>query len=435
MTLRNPAAPAPDAAALARAIETGSFDSRLRELYAQSEIAGQRARYLSLLRRFQGLFGPGPVRLVSSPGRTELGGNHTDHNQGKVLAASIQLDSIAAVRPQAGMGVELHSEGYTDPFKVDLSDLARREEEAGRSEALIRGIAARLVSGGSRVGGFVGCMASSVARGSGLSSSASVEILIGSVFNLLFNDGGISSLALAITGQYAENNYFGKPCGLMDQIACSTGGIVAIDFLDPLKPEISQIDVDFTSRGLSLIVVDTGGSHADLTADYAAIPSEMRAVASELGGAVCRDIRRSDLLSALPAIRAAVGDRAVLRALHFFDENERVERQAEALRAARIDDYLAEVRSSGRSSMELLQNGYPISASREQGIPLALALSEPFVRHRGAARVHGGGFAGTIQSYVPLERVDEYRALMSRVFGPKAVTRLSVRPRGVVALT
>ncbi len=415
-------------------IESGSLDERLAALYGAEAVGPNRERCLTLLRDFRKRFGPGPVRIVSAPGRTELGGNHTDHNQGKVLAASIQLDMLAAVAPREGSDVELYSEGYDHAFRVDLGALDRRADEQGKPEALIRGVAARLAQEGRRIGGFIGCITSTVLPGSGLSSSASFEVLVGSIINHLHNGGTIPIIALAIAGQFAENEYFGKPCGLMDQIACGSGGVAAIDFRNPSEPEIERIDANFGAAGLSLVVVNTGGSHADLTADYAAIPQEMRSVARALGGEVCRDISLGTLLDALPRLRRTVGDRALLRALHFLHENERVARQAEALRGKHIDRYLDEVRASGRSSIALLENVFPPKSTAEQGIALALALTEPFVAGTGAARVHGGGFAGTIQAYIPAPRLEEYASFMDGLFGASAVTALRIRNEGATAL-
>ncbi len=412
-------------------VEAGGLDRFLADLYGPRETEAQRRRYARLARR--AAFSSGDLLLVSTPGRTELGGNHTDHNNGKVLAASVDLDSLAAVARSDDLVVELFSEGFQAPFRVDLRDTSPRSSERGTTEALIRGVAARLAALGFRIGGFRGGIASDVLRGSGLSSSASIEVLLGTCFSHLYNSGGLQAETIASAGKYAENVYFGKPSGLMDQMACATGGIVGIDFLLPEAPKVERIPFDFLSHGYALTVVDTGSSHDDLTEDYAAIPAEMRAVAGALGKSVCREISYPELLGALPRLRASAGERAILRAMHFLDENARVDREIEALKEGDIGGYLAAVRESGSSSWRLLQNCWSPRAASEP-IPLALALSERFLSGDGACRVHGGGFAGTIQTYVPTGRSEEYRALMEGAFGAGSVTGLRVRNEGSIAV-
>jgi galactokinase len=394
------------------------------------------------VQRWQGLvdehrrrFGESEVHLFSAPGRTEIGGNHTDHNHGKVLAAAIDLDAIATAAASSEERMTVFSSDYGRPFVVTLDELAAVPAERGTTAALIRGIASRFRQVGHAIGGFCACVASNVPVGSGLSSSASIEMLIATIFNALYNGGRIEPKQIAVIGQYAENVYFGKPCGLMDQIVCAMGGIVSIDFNDPSTPLVEKIEFDFTAAGYSLLVVNTGGSHADLTEDYASIPREMKSVAAQFGRQVCRQISEQELLSRLTELRASVGDRAILRALHFLHENHRVDLQAEALRKRDMQGFLQLVGESGSSSFRWLQNCFTPRAVTEQGIPLALALAEEFIRrYEGACRVHGGGFAGTILVFLPRARVEEFRLLMESVFGSGCVKVLRVRSQGSIEI-
>jgi len=372
------------------------------------------------------------LRFYSAPGRTELGGNHTDHNHGKVLCAAVGLDTAACVAPNGGAIVSLKSEGF-EPVCVDLGSLEPVPGERGSTAALVRGVAAGLAQRGIPLHGFDCATHSFVLPGSGLSSSAAIEVLLGTIMTDLAG-ARLDPVEIARIGQYAENEYFGKPCGLMDQTASAVGGIVAIDFADPSAPGIRRLDFDFEERGLALAIVDTGGSHADLTPEYASVPAEMKAVASALGAECLRDVDPAALVARGPEIRRSCGDRALLRAFHFADENARVDEMAQALESGDLDAYLKLVRKSGRSSWELLQNLYAPSAPREQGLPLALALSSMFIGRKGAWRVHGGGFAGTIQAYVPVSIMDGYAALMARYFGPGAARRVSVRPSGAARI-
>lgn len=381
-----------------------------------------------------------PVWLVSAPGRSELGGNHTDHNLGKALACSINLDTAAVVAPRADAHARLWSQGF-EPVAVDLSDTSARERERGTTAALLRGVAGGLAEAGYSVGGFDAVVSSRVLPGSGLSSSASVEVLIGTAFSALYNDGRVDPVTVARIGQRAENKYFGKPCGLMDQLASAVGGIIGIDFQSPDRPGIERLSYSFRDHGMALLIVDTGGSHADLTDDYAAVPQEMRAVAQAMRTEFMRGVSRETLLERLPELRPAVSDRAVLRALHFIDDTKRVNEMVDALRRDDIQSYLHLVAESGRSSAMLLQNTFSAHAPDEQGVSLALALTEQFFADNGlangrgaACRVHGGGFAGTIQAYLPLDQVDGYERFMNRVFGAAAVTELAVRDHGAFAV-
>ena len=408
----------------------------LETLYGKKEevLNFQVRRYEKLAFDFKKLFGIEELHLFSTPGRSEIGGNHTDHNHGRVLAASINLDSIAAAAPTEDDTVTLHSEGYHHPFRVSLDDLTLREKEKNTTAALIRGIAAGLKERGYRIGGFKAAMTSQVLVGSGLSSSASVEVLIGSIFNTLYNENAIEPDILAMIGQFAENQYFGKPCGLMDQMTCAVGGFVTIDFKDPGKPVVKKIPFDFAAQNTHLLVVDTGGNHADLTADYASVPAEMKAVARVLGGKVLRDVPYEKVLKKIPGLRAKTGDRAILRAMHFFLDNDRVERQVEALENGDFERFLDLVNASGNSSMKWLQNCYTTQAPDDQGVTLALALSENYINRigKGACRVHGGGFAGTIQVFMNDAYIEEYIYLMASIFGRNTIKVLDIRPVGTL---
>ena len=411
------------------AIDDDRPGSPLRRLYG-SLAALQKPRYRQLLERVDVQFHAEEIRVFSTPGRVELGGNHTDHNGGKVLAASVQVDSIAVVERTDDNAVTLFSEGYDSPFHVDLSSIDKKDAEAGHTEALIRGVAARLKTTGYRIGGFRGYMTSTVLPGSGLSSSASVEILFGTIFNYLYNEGSINVIELSLAGQFAENMYFGKPCGLMDQIACATGGVISIDFQKPQQPLVEKVNTAFSDFGYALQVCNTGGSHADLTDDYAAVTLEMRSVAEFFGKRLCRELTIEQVLARIPDLRTEVGDRAILRCLHFFLDNERVDRQLAALRDSDFPTYLDAVRSAGDSPWELLQNNYSTKNPREQGVPLSLAMSRLFLGEAAAVRIQGGGFAGTMQAYVPLEQANGYREFMEEVLGRGAVTAIRIRSIG-----
>ncbi len=409
----------------------------LARLYGEDSenLLRQARRWDELIRRFHEHFGAAKPRYFSAPGRIEIGGNHTDHNRGKVLAAAVDLDSIAAAAPADDGQVTIISEGYNRPFVVSVHDVAPHPAERETTSALIRGIAARFRQLGFEADGFRACIHSDVPVGSGLSSSASIEVLIATIWNEMHNGGAIPPDRIALIGQYAENVYFGKPSGLMDQITCATGGIVKIDFQDPDSPRIESIDFDFESSGYVTLVVDTGGSHADLTDEYASIPREMREVAAQFGREVCRQISEDDILGMLSEVRARVGDRAVLRALHFLRESRRVEQQVEALRRGDMPRFLRLIEESGSSSYRLLQNCLVPRRPMEQGIPLALALAENFVQaHGGACRVHGGGFAGTILVFLPPARSDGFRTLMESAFGTGCVRCLRIRRRGATEL-
>ena len=428
----------------------------LESMYGADALARARERYAALIAGFPGTDDDAPharggLRLFSAPGRTELAGNHTDHNRGRVLAASVQLD-VAALAARRGDGrVFVRSAGFPDTLVSLIDDAGRpdlspKPEELGSTAALVRGVAAGFAARGVEVGGFAASVSSDVPQGSGLSSSAAVEVLVAKIFDCLYGGERFSALELARIGQEAENVFFGKPCGLMDQVACAFGGAVAIDFADPAAPAVTKVGFDPLAAGFALCVVDTRGSHADLTPDYAAIPREMGDVARFFGKSFLREIDLPMVLSNAREIRKSAGDRALLRAIHFFDENRRVSDMAALLgelEAARdgagrreiMGRVLDIVNESGDSSWELLQNIYSPRSPGEQGLSLALAASREFFRSRGvkaACRVHGGGFAGTAQAYVPTDALGDYRARMEALFGAGALTVLRVRQAGAV---
>jgi galactokinase len=413
-----------------RSAETGIL---LKRLYGKENSGAALERCLELLEKAEKTFSKGDFCLVSSPGRTELGGNHTDHNHGRVLAAAVRFDAIAAAAASGDTLVTLVSEGY-QTIKLDLASLEPEPGERGGTAALLRGTARYLNDSGFRIGGFNAVMDSRVPAGSGMSSSACVEVLFAAILNHLYNSGTIEWPVMAQAGQYAENVFFGKPCGLMDQMACAGGGILSMDFKEPGKPDWRRVDFDFGKTGYALAIVMTGGSHADLTGDYAAIPAEMKAVASSFGREVLRGLEPSDIVSRVKTLRESHGDRAVLRALHFLDENERVAKMVSALEKGNWGKYLKRVDDSGRSSWTLLQNVVGGKDAADQGMALALALTARFLGKDGACRVHGGGFAGTIQAYLPEKRMREYAKLMEGAFGPGCVLEAGIRPEGAVRL-
>jgi len=429
----------PEARCLVQALASGTADVQFAQLYGEGTgvLPFQLARYAGLIEHLVGTW-PGDaaadVRLFSSPGRTEVGGNHTDHNAGRVLAAAVDLDIAAAVRAKDDGVIRVLSEGYP-PFAIRMDELEPIDAERLTSAALVRGVCARIKQLGYAIGGFDAALSGRVPKGSGLSSSAAFEVLIATILNHLYNGGGIPPIAVAQLSQYAENVFFGKPCGLMDQTTCAIGGFVTIDFADFANPVVRRVDFDFAHSGYTVVIVDTGGSHADLNDDYAAIRQEMKEVARALGGAVLRQCSKKTMLDRLPWLRTQVSDRAILRALHFFDDDQRVVQQVEALEARRFVDFLELVIASGRSSWMLCQNCYQPSDLRRQEVALALALSADLLNGRGAWRVHGGGFAGTIQAFVPQDLVDPYVAAMQALFGSGACHRLLVRPVGACELT
>lgn len=423
-------------AELKQALAGTTLDSRFCEIYGSAALETQKARYLHAVEEFEKLYGTDrEAALYSVAGRSELSGNHTDHNHGCVIAASIDLDIIAVASPSAGSVIRVKSEGFPEDV-VDFGIYnAPNPARYEKSDSLIAGMVAGFRKEGLAVGGFDAYTTSNVLKGSGISSSAAFEDMIGNILNYVYNDGKVSNVEIAKLAQYAENRFFGKPCGLMDQMACAVGGIIAIDFRDPSAPVIEQTDFDLSAAGYNLCIVNTGGNHADLTGDYASVPAEMKSVAAYFGKEVLRDTDENAVLAAIPALREKVGDRAILRALHFFAENRRVAAQKAALKAGDLDTFLANVIASGRSSFCYLQNVYTTKNVSEQGLSLALCLAERVLSGKRAAwRVHGGGFAGTIQAFVPTEDVAEFRAVMDAAFGEGRCMVLRVRPEGALRI-
>lgn len=402
-----------------------------KKLYGMDPLERERhaKRYTLLLRQFEETFGSAEVTFFSSPGRTEIGGNHTDHNYGRVLAGAVNLDNVAVATINRSDVIRIESAGYAG-FEVNLRSLKPDPDEKYTSAALVRGICSRLKELGYAIGGFDACIDGGVPKGSGLSSSASFEVLIGAIISQLFNAGKVDPIQNAIIGQYAENHYFGKPCGLMDQTACAMGGLITIDFKDPANPVVKKVNFDFTATGYALVITDTGGNHADLNDEYASLPTDMKAVAAELGAKVLRQVSLEQVLEIAPAIREKVGDRAILRAIHFQGDNQRVVDQVAALERNDFKAFLSMVVESGYSSYMYNQNIFPVNNVKEQGVSLALALSELVLKGKGAWRVHGGGFAGTIQAFVPNELLDPYIRALEHVYGPGSCHKLFIRQAG-----
>ncbi len=413
--------------------DKGEFDSSLKKIYVfDKDVSYQKERYSDLADMYVSEYGDAEkLSFYSAPGRTEVCGNHTDHNNGKVLAASINLDAVAVVSKKDGNITRVKSVGY-DRDDVDISDLNVHIEGFGTSKELIRGMYAGFVERGYNVGAFDAYTTSSVLSGSGLSSSAAFEVLIGTILNYLFNDGKVSPVEIAQIAQFSENKYFDKPCGLMDQMASSVGGFVKIDFKDTKNPVIDKIDFEFSSCNHSLCIVDTGGSHADLTDEYGAVRKEMESAAACFGKKVLREVDKEDFYKNIKKVRTEAGDRAVVRAMHFFADNDRVDTEAEALNNNDFELFKENVISSGRSSYMYNQNVYSSKAPGEQPLSVALCIAERLLKGKGAWRVHGGGFAGTMQAFVPNELLDEYLNEMKAVFGENSCYVLSVRPCGGV---
>ncbi len=418
---------------LLKRIESGHYDRTFARLYG-NEIDKQRARYRQAVLKFSEIYGSErKAVLFSAPGRTEIGGNHTDHNHGRVLAASVNLDIIAVASLSDQNAIRIKSEGF-DEDTVSLNDLSPKQEDQGHSSALIRGLAEKFAKNKFKIGGFDAYTTSNVLKGSGLSSSAAFEVLVGTVLNHLYNDGNVGAVEIAKMAQYAENVHFGKPCGLMDQTASAVGGIITIDFADIQNPLIRKVDFDFASTGYNLCIVDTGGDHADLTHEYASITVDMKAVSKSLGVNFLRETNMDMLLKSLPLVRKNHGDRAALRAIHFLRDNQRVSSQVNALQSGDFDEFLRLVIESGHSSFEYLQNVYSISNTNEQGLSLALCLAQGILDGEGAWRVHGGGFAGTTQNFVPSSLLPMFCSQIESVFGKGSCHVLTIRPVGGVCL-
>ena len=417
-------------------IAAGRRDAALAALYGGSEsvLARQRSRYCAALDQFELYYGPGrQVQVYSAPGRTELGGNHTDHQHGRVLAGSVNIDMIAAAAPNDKGQLRVQSEGY-DLCIIDLDDLEARKEEENTTASLLRGECAAFTQRGAMLTGLDVYISSNVPKGSGVSSSAAFEVLIGVILNDCFMAEKVSPIAIAEIGQWAENVYFGKPCGLMDQMASSVGNIITIDFASPSKPVVEPVAVDFSKAGLALCILDSGADHADLTDEYAAIPAECRAVAAVCGGEVLRDVPFETFLAKLPECRRQCGDRAVLRAFHIYADNDRVAKQVAALRDDDFDTFLRLVNESGRSSWEYLQNVIPAGYKEHQEVGVTIAAAKHLLGGKGAVRVHGGGFAGTVQAFVPVEMLAEFKAGMEAILGEGRCHVLSIRPEGGAVL-
>ena len=410
-------------------ITSGAFDERLARLYgADTEKA--RARFLHITHLFEEKFGDREdIRFFSAPGRTEVCGNHTDHNHGQVLAAAINLDAVACAVKTDDHFIRVYSENYPGDI-IDINILEPQMNEVEKSASLVRGVAARFRELGYNIGGIDCVTVNNVLKGSGMSSSASFEVLVGTMLNYLYNDGRISPVEIAQIAQFSENKFFGKPCGLMDQMACSVGSFVQIDFCDPANPVINPVEFDFASCGHSLCIVDTRADHADLTDDYAAIRREMEAVAGYFGKSCLREITEADVLASVAGIKEKLGERPLLRAIHFFEDNKRVEKEAEALRNGDFETFKAMTIASGYSSYMYNQNVFSSSAPLSQPVSLALAISEVVLKGKGAWRVHGGGFAGTIQAFVPDCLLEEYKNSMEAVFGEGSCYILAIRPFG-----
>ena len=411
-------------------INQGEYDARFAKVYINEDLIAQRQRYISLVEDYEEIFAnDADLRFFSAPGRTEVCGNHTDHNHGKVLAASINLDAVAVAAKNDEGIIRVKSRGYNMDV-AEVCDMSVHKDEEGHSASLVRGICAGFVKNGYKVGGFDACTVSNVLAGSGLSSSAAFEVLLGTILNHLYNDGKVDAVTIAKIAQYAENEYFGKPCGLMDQMACSVGSFVTIDFENPTEPIIQEVKFDFAACKHSLCIVDTKGSHSDLTDDYAAIRSEMENVAAQFGKMVLRDVDEGEFIKRISEVRKACGDRAVLRAIHFFNDNKRVEKEVAALNANDFDSFKALTIESGLSSYMYNQNVFSTKYPTQQPVSLALSISESVLKGKGAWRVHGGGFAGTIQAFVPNELLEEYKERIEAVFGSDSCYVLAIRPIG-----
>lgn len=424
-----------DSKTLLSMLSDGKFDDRLKQVYLSDEaVKTEKAREEQIINSFVELYGDcDGIGLYSAPGRTEVGGNHTDHNHGKVLAAGVNLDCVSAAAKRNDNIAAEKTQGH-GKIEIDISDLNVHKDEYGKSAGLIRGLCAGFKKYGYNIGGFNAASASNVLSGSGLSSSAAYEVLIGTILNHLYNDGKVSPVDIAKIAQFAENEYFGKPCGLMDQMASSVGSFITIDFADPSNPVINKVDFDFASCNHALCIIDTGGSHADLTDDYAAVRGEMESAAGVFGKAVLRDVDENEFIANINSVREKAGDRAVLRALHFFNENIRVDDEVKALTDGDFETFKKLVIESGYSSYMYNQNVFTVKAPAQQGVSLALALCEKMLKGKGAWRVHGGGFAGTVQAFVPVDMLDDFRTAVESVYSEGSCHVLSIRPFGGIKL-
>lgn len=418
-----------------RRLDSAEAKRLMTALYGLEKEKENTERYRECVTKFRENFGDCDMLLFSSPGRTEISGNHTDHNHGKVLAGSINLDCVGAAAKNHSSTVNIISETFQQKFSISLNALEPGEKKAGTMD-LVKGLLKGFTESGYEIGGFDAYITSNVISSAGVSSSASFEMLLCSMVNTLFNEGRINTVAYAHIGKYAENVYWDKASGLLDQMACAVGGLITIDFLDPVAPVVEKIDFDFASRNHSLIIVQTGRGHADLSEDYSSVPNEMKKVAEYFGKTVCAELTEQQVIEQLKEVRRYAGDRSVMRALHFFEENRRVEAEVTALKEGRFQDFLANITASGNSSWKWLQNCYTNSNYQEQGISVALALTELFIaeKQRGACRIHGGGFAGVIMAMLPNELVDEYVAYIEKALGEGSAYRMSIRPYGAICV-
>ncbi len=417
-------------------IESNEYDEIMKKIYfTEEEVLKQKERYKKILELFSSFYDSGrEIRFFSAPGRTEICGNHTDHNKGKVMAAAVNLDVVGAAAKNNDGNVRVKSAEYEKIDVIDITDLTPHKEEYGKSKGLIRGICAGFKNRGYNIGGFDAATMTQVLSGSGLSSSAAFEVLVGTCMNYLYNDGKVSAVEIAQIAQYAENVFFDKPCGLMDQMACSVGGFVKIDFKDTDKPVIEPIEFDFASCGHSLCIVDTRANHSDLTDEYAAIRLEMEKAASCFGKSALREVDENEFKSKLAYVREKAGDRSVLRGLHFYGENNRVERASSALEKGDFEEFKTVITESGFSSYMYNQNVFSSKQPLSQPVSLALAVSDSILRGKGAWRVHGGGFAGTIQAFVPSDLLEVYKNTIESIFGKGSCYILSIRPVGGIEI-
>ncbi len=414
-------------------IQNKGADNALLRIYGEENLCAQRERYIGAVKEFYENYGEREVSVFSVPGRSELSGNHTDHNHGKVMAGSIDLDIIAIASETDDGVIRIKSQGFPEDVVNIETYKTPNEMDFFKSSALIAGMSRAFENYGAKTGGYVAYTTSNVFKGSGLSSSAAFEVMVGNILNYFYNDGEVDNVEIAKMAQYSENVFFGKPCGLMDQMACAVGGFVYIDFEDTKNPIIEKIPFDLSGAGYALCIVNTGGNHADLNDDYASVPYEMKSVARFFGKEYLRQLDKEAVLSNVEKLREATGDRAILRAIHFFNENERVTTQADALRAGDVSKFLEYVIKSGNSSFMYLQNVFTTKNVSEQGLSLALAITDSTLNGKGCAyRVHGGGFAGTIQAFVKTEYVEEYRKVIDGAFGQGACHVLRIRPDGAI---
>lgn len=416
-------------------LESGQAGDLMGVLYGEAQVKENVERYCDLVKKFEENFGDKDMLMFSSPGRTEISGNHTDHNHGKVLAGSINLDCVGIAAKNESCFVNIISETFNQKFTIDLNHLEPSAKKAGTID-LVKGLLKGFQESGYEIGGFDAYITSNVISSAGVSSSAAFEMLLCSMINKFFNDNRMDTVAYAHIGKYSENVYWDKASGLLDQMACAVGGLITIDFKEPTVPVVEKIDFDFASQNHSLIIVQTGKGHADLSADYSSVPNEMKKVAEFFGKEVCSEITKEQVIDNLKEVRAYAGDRSVMRALHFFEENRRVEAEVAALKEGRFEDFLQNITASGNSSWKWLQNCYTNSNYQEQGISIALALTELFIaeKQRGACRIHGGGFAGVIMAMLPNDVVDEYVAYIDKALGEGSAYRMSIRPYGAICV-